>query len=171
MTGEKCGLTRPRSANAGGFSLHANVAVGATDRRALVRLCRYTGRGPLATELLTRRTDSRLADRLKRPCSNNYTIQCMGLHSCAGFGPSMCWNAPNVAAPSGFSPPPNRGKRLAKSWTVSASPPARPPSQGPRPTTMENWHGRKSTPSTESFLTQDDFIRDHLGRRGVPELR
>ena len=66
-------LTGPRSANVGGFSLHANVAVGAADRAGLERLCRYAGRGPLATERLTRRRDGRLAYRLKRPWSNGAT--------------------------------------------------------------------------------------------------
>ena len=37
----------------------ANVAVAATDRRGLERLCRYTARPPLATERLTRRPDRR----------------------------------------------------------------------------------------------------------------
>lgn len=66
-------LTGPRCANVGGFSLHANVAVAASDRRGLERLCRYTGRGPLATERLSRRSDGRLAYRLKRPWSNGTT--------------------------------------------------------------------------------------------------
>ena len=38
-------LTGPRCANVAGFSLHANVAVGAVDRAGLERLCRYAGRG------------------------------------------------------------------------------------------------------------------------------
>ena len=63
-------LTGPRCANVAGFSLHANVAVRASDRHGLERLCGYTGRGPLATERLTRRPDGRLAYRLKRPWSN-----------------------------------------------------------------------------------------------------
>ena len=66
-------VTGPRTANVAGFSLHANVEVGAADRAGLERLCRYTGRGPLATERLTRRTDGRLAYRLKRPWSNGAT--------------------------------------------------------------------------------------------------
>jgi hypothetical protein len=66
-------LTGPRCANLGGFSLHANVAVGAADRAGLERLCRYAGRGPLATERLTRRTDGRLVYRLKRPWANGAT--------------------------------------------------------------------------------------------------
>ena len=56
-----------RLANVVGFSLHANVGVAASDRRGLERLCRYTGRGPLATERLTRRPDGRLAYPFKRP--------------------------------------------------------------------------------------------------------
>jgi hypothetical protein len=34
----------------GGFSLHANVAIPARDRRRLERLCRYVGRPPVASE-------------------------------------------------------------------------------------------------------------------------
>jgi len=66
-------LTGPRCANVAGFSLHANVAVGGADRAGLERLCRYAGRGPLASERLTRRPDGRLAYRLKRPWSNGAT--------------------------------------------------------------------------------------------------
>ena len=66
-------LTGPRCANVGGFSLHANVAVAASDRRGLEGLCRHTGRGPLATQRLSQRSDGRLAYRLKRPWSNGTT--------------------------------------------------------------------------------------------------
>jgi hypothetical protein len=65
--------TGTRCANVAGFSLHANVAVRAQDRRGLERLCRYMGRGPLASERLTRRRDGELAYRLKRPWSNSAT--------------------------------------------------------------------------------------------------
>jgi hypothetical protein len=66
-------VTGPRTANVAGFSLHANVAVPPADRAGLERLCRYTGRGPLATERLTRPSDGRLAYRLKRPWANGTT--------------------------------------------------------------------------------------------------
>jgi hypothetical protein len=55
----------PRCATAGGFSLHAGVAVPARDRQRLERLCRYAGRPPLATERLERLVDGRLLYRLR----------------------------------------------------------------------------------------------------------
>ena len=66
-------LTGPRSANVAGFSLHANVAIAASDRPGLERLCRYTARPPLATERLSSGSDGRLTYRLKRPWSNGTT--------------------------------------------------------------------------------------------------
>ncbi len=42
---------RPRCANIGGVSLHANVAVPARDRKRLERLCRYVARPPIATDV------------------------------------------------------------------------------------------------------------------------
>ena len=64
-------LTGPRSANVAGFSLHANVAIAASDRPGLERLCRYTARP--ATQRLSSRSDGRLTYRLKRPWSNGTT--------------------------------------------------------------------------------------------------
>jgi hypothetical protein len=49
----------------GGMSLHADVAVPATDRRRLERLCRYVARPPLASERLESRSDGALTLRLK----------------------------------------------------------------------------------------------------------
>ena len=66
-------LTGPRSANVAGFSLHANVAIAASARPGLERLCRYTARPPLATERLSSGSDGRIAYRLKRPWSNGTT--------------------------------------------------------------------------------------------------
>ncbi len=66
-------VTGRRCANLAGFSLHANVAVAASERRGLERFCRYTGRGPLATERLSQRSDDRLAYRLKRSWSKGTT--------------------------------------------------------------------------------------------------
>ena len=66
-------LTGPRSANVAGFSLHANVAIAASDRPGLERLCCYTARPPIATERLSSRSDGRLAYRFERPGSNGTT--------------------------------------------------------------------------------------------------
>jgi hypothetical protein len=52
-------------ATLGGFSLHAGVAVGATDRAGLERLCRYMARPPLASERLERLPDGRILYRLR----------------------------------------------------------------------------------------------------------
>ena len=68
--------TGSRCANVAGFSLHANVAIAASDRPGLERLCRYTARPPLATQRLSSRSDGRLAYRLKRPWSNVYASYC-----------------------------------------------------------------------------------------------
>ena len=54
-----------RCATLGGFSLHAGVAIGAADRAALERVCRYMGRPPLASERLERLADGRILYRLR----------------------------------------------------------------------------------------------------------
>jgi putative transposase len=59
-------LSSPRCVTVGGLSLHAELGVPARDRRRLQRLCRYTGRPPLATQRLSRIGDGRLLYRLKR---------------------------------------------------------------------------------------------------------
>ncbi len=55
----------PRCSADSGFSLHADVAVPARDRRRLERLCRYGGRPPVATERLERLEDGCLIYRLR----------------------------------------------------------------------------------------------------------
>lgn len=55
----------PGLARAGGFSLHAGVVVPANDRKRLERLCRYTGRPPVATERLSELQDGRLLYELR----------------------------------------------------------------------------------------------------------
>jgi hypothetical protein len=60
------GSSSPRCVTVDGFSVHAEVGVPARDRRRLQRLCRYTGRPPLATRRLSRLRDGRLLYRLKR---------------------------------------------------------------------------------------------------------
>jgi hypothetical protein len=57
--------TGSRCAAAGGFSLHANVAVPARDRKRLERLARYMARPPLATDRLEEMPDGRLLYRLR----------------------------------------------------------------------------------------------------------
>ena len=56
----------PRCVTVGGLSVHAEVGVPARDRRRLQRLCRYTGRPPVATQRLSRLGEGRLLYRLKR---------------------------------------------------------------------------------------------------------
>jgi hypothetical protein len=58
--------TNPLCAQVGGVNLHAAVCVPAHDRDRLERLCRYTGRPPLATGRLSALPDGRLAYQLKR---------------------------------------------------------------------------------------------------------
>ncbi len=48
-----------------GFTLHADVAVPARDRRRLERLCRYVARPPVATDRLERLPDGRLLYHLR----------------------------------------------------------------------------------------------------------
>ena len=54
-----------RCATLGGFSLHAGVAIGASDRAGLERVCRYMGRPPLASERLERLSDGRIVYRMR----------------------------------------------------------------------------------------------------------
>ena len=54
-----------RCATLGGFSLHAGVAIGASDRAGLERACRYMGRPPLACERLERLSDGRILYRFR----------------------------------------------------------------------------------------------------------
>ncbi len=55
------------------MSLHADVAVPASDRERLERLCRYVARPPLALARLEALTDGRLAYRLKTPWRDGTT--------------------------------------------------------------------------------------------------
>ena len=55
----------PGLARNNGFSLHAGVAVPASDRRRLERLCRYVGRPPVASERLSELADGRLLYELR----------------------------------------------------------------------------------------------------------
>jgi hypothetical protein len=66
-------LSGPRCASLNGFSLHADVAVVARDRKRLERLCRYVARPPIATERLTELPDGRIAYALKRPWRDGTT--------------------------------------------------------------------------------------------------
>jgi hypothetical protein len=59
-------LSSPLCATVSGFTVHANVCVPAHDRMRLERLCRYSGRPPVATERLSLLPDGRLLYRLKR---------------------------------------------------------------------------------------------------------
>lgn len=61
------GLSGPRCASADGFSLHADVAVPASDRRRLNSLLRYVTRPPLASERLEGLEDGRVVYHFKRP--------------------------------------------------------------------------------------------------------
>jgi len=56
-----------RCASVQGYSLHANVAVPARDRKRLERLCRYVARPPIATERLEERPDGRIAYSFRKP--------------------------------------------------------------------------------------------------------
>jgi hypothetical protein len=66
-------LSPPRCAQVEGFSLHANTAVHALDRRGLERLCRYGLRSSFALSRLSEREDGRLAYKLKRPWPDGRT--------------------------------------------------------------------------------------------------
>ena len=55
----------PRQAHLEGFDLHANMWVSAHDRAGLERLARYILRPPFAQERLRRRSDGRIALKLK----------------------------------------------------------------------------------------------------------
>ena len=63
----------PHLANAGGFSLHAGVAVRANDRGTLERLCRYITRPALATGRLALTPQGRVRYTLKTPYRDGTT--------------------------------------------------------------------------------------------------
>jgi hypothetical protein len=63
-----------RCVDVAGFNLHANVRIAARDRTRLERLCRYTGRPPVAVDRLGPLRDKRLGYRLKRPWSDGTTF-------------------------------------------------------------------------------------------------
>jgi len=63
----------PHLANAGGFSLHAGVAVRANDRGTLERLCRYSTRPALATGRLALTPQGRVRYTLKTPYRDGTT--------------------------------------------------------------------------------------------------
>ena len=59
-----------RCADHEGYNVHAGVVVGAHNREALARLCRYIARPPLAKGRLEERADGMLVLRLKRVWAN-----------------------------------------------------------------------------------------------------
>ena len=63
----------PRCANAGGYSVHANVAVRVGDRKTLEALCQYAARPALSHDRLERWADGKLAYRMKRPWRDGTT--------------------------------------------------------------------------------------------------
>jgi hypothetical protein len=65
--------SKPHLATAGGFSLHAGVAVRAHDRGTLERLCRYITRPALATGRLALSPQGRLRYTLKTPYRDGTT--------------------------------------------------------------------------------------------------
>ena len=65
--------TGPRCARTQGFSLHANAAVPAPDRRRLERLCRYVARPAIATQRLSELADGRIAYALRHPWRDGTT--------------------------------------------------------------------------------------------------
>jgi hypothetical protein len=62
-----------RCANYQGFSVHANVAVRASDRKRLESLCKYAARPPLAHERLQETSGGRLVYRMKTPWRSGQT--------------------------------------------------------------------------------------------------
>jgi Putative transposase/Transposase zinc-binding domain len=66
-------LASPRCATISGFSVHANVSIGARDRQRLERLVRYCARPALATERLSKLSNGKLAYRWKHPWRNGTT--------------------------------------------------------------------------------------------------
>ncbi|MCP4959796.1 MAG: transposase, partial [Actinomycetia bacterium] len=63
----------PRCVAYEGYNLHGGVVVGGHDRPALVRLCRYIARPPLAKCRLEQRQDGALVLRMKRAWSDGTT--------------------------------------------------------------------------------------------------
>jgi hypothetical protein len=62
-----------RCANYQGFSVHANTAVRATDRKGLESLCKYAARPPLAHERLQETSTGNLVYRMKAPWRSGAT--------------------------------------------------------------------------------------------------
>lgn len=59
-----------RCASLGGFSLHANTAVGANDKDRLEKLCRYVARPPIAEMRLSESSDGNIIYRFKKEWSD-----------------------------------------------------------------------------------------------------
>ncbi|MCP4140331.1 MAG: hypothetical protein GY755_08595, partial [Chloroflexi bacterium] len=71
---EDIGITTgPRCAATQGFSLHADIAIPARDRKRLERLCRYAARPPIATQRLSQLADGRIAYALRHPWRDGTT--------------------------------------------------------------------------------------------------
>jgi len=62
-----------RCADYQGFSVHANVAVRAADRKGLESLCKYAARPPLAHDRLEEASGGKLVYRMKTPWRNGAT--------------------------------------------------------------------------------------------------
>ena len=63
----------PRCAACEGYNLHAGVALGARNRKAIERLCRYMLRPPLAKSRLEERADGAIVLHFKKPWSDGTT--------------------------------------------------------------------------------------------------
>jgi len=60
-------------ADADGFNIHAGARVSGHDRKGLERLCRYLGRGPIASDRLRELGGNRIAYRLRKPLRDGTT--------------------------------------------------------------------------------------------------
>ena len=60
-----------------GLSLHAGVYIPGSDRERLERVCRYTGRPPLAIDRLSKLSDGRIRYRLRHPCATEQRTLCL----------------------------------------------------------------------------------------------
>jgi hypothetical protein len=66
MGGDPVFMEGPRCASLGGFSLHANTAVGAGEKDWLEKLCRYVARPPIATLRLSEAKNGNIIYRFKK---------------------------------------------------------------------------------------------------------
>ncbi len=165
--------TTRRCAAAMGFTLHADVAVPARDRRRLERFCRYVARPPVATNRLERLPDGRLLYHLRHRWRDGTTQIVFEPHQLLGRLVPLIPAPPLAPGPLPRRPCPLR--RLARSGGPGRVSPgqARAARSLPERAGRGDWPRRPAAGPPTAPLRLDGSTAPCVrsGCPGVPQLR